>query len=127
MKRRQTEQELNAQEYRQSGRFNDELQEAINNMRSAIKSIAADHSDLWREHSVNVAEYEAIRKAARKTLSQSLASSLPTSNRNDMAMQTLKLSSHSNSAAIAKKLFEHGYQVTMHFDGRFYRLTIATI
>ena len=42
-------------------------------------------------------------------------------------MQTLKLSSQSNSARVAEKLAEHGYMVTISFDGRFYRLTIATI
>ena len=42
-------------------------------------------------------------------------------------MRTLKLSSQSNSARVAEKLAEHGYMVTISFDGRFYRLTIATI
>lgn len=68
MKLRQTECELRTQDYTRPGRFNDELQEALDTMRSALKNIAEEHSALWRDNSTSVAEYEAIRKAARQDI-----------------------------------------------------------
>lgn len=65
---RTVEAELQAQEYRRPERFNDDLDQAIIEFRNKLKDITADHSTIWRNQSVTLAEYETLRKAAREDI-----------------------------------------------------------
>ena len=53
-------------------KYNDDLEAVIAECRAQLADVMKEHNETWKKESVTIAEYKAIRKAARKDMMQQL-------------------------------------------------------